>query len=150
MQRKADSSARALHCGDSGAGPISLPVLPSSKPHIRKSKNSPRRAMVLIAVQVLILAHIGLWLLSREYGWFEGKTLTPVEPSESMQTIELGAINAGAIFFGVILLSTLIFGRFFCGWACHIVMLQDFCAWIMKKCGVRPKPFRSRILVWAP
>jgi len=148
-QRKADPSARADLCGG-GAGSISLPVLPSSRPPIRKSKNSHRRAIILIAVQVLILAHIALWLLAREYGWFGGRTLTPVEPSEAMQTIELGAINAGAIFFGVVLLSTLIFGRFFCGWACHIVMLQDFCAWIMKKCGVRPKPFRSRILVWAP
>jgi polyferredoxin len=134
-----------------GCGPGELSIhLPVVKPVIRKSRNAKRRALVLILVQLLIFAHIGLWLLSREFGWFGGKTLTPVEPSESMQTIETGALNAGAIFFAIALLSTLIFGRFFCGWACHIVMLQDFCAWIMKKCGVRPKPFRSRILVWAP
>jgi len=39
---------------------------------------------------------------------------------------------------------------FFCGWACHIVALQDFCAWIMKKVGVHPKPWRSRLLLWVP
>lgn len=67
-----------------------------------------------------------------------------------MQTLELGFMNAGFIFLAAALLSTLIFGRFFCGWGCHIVALQDLCGWIMKKCGVRPKPFRSRLLVYAP
>ncbi len=148
-QHKSESATVSQRCG-SGAQAVSLPVLPSQEPKIKRSKNSKRRAIILIAVQLLIFAHIALWLLSREFGWFGGKTLTPVEPSESMQSIELGAINAGAIFFAIILLSTLIFGRFFCGWACHIVMLQDCCAWIMKKCGVRPKPFRSRILIWVP
>ena len=46
--------------------------------------------------------------------------------------------------------TTLVFGRFFCGWACHIVALQDLCAWLMKKAGVRPRPFRARILALAP
>ncbi|MDX2115879.1 MAG: tetratricopeptide repeat protein [Planctomycetota bacterium] len=67
-----------------------------------------------------------------------------------MKTLELGQLNAGAIFFAVAILATLVFGRFFCGWGCHIVALQDLCGWIMKKLGVRPKPFRSRILVFIP
>jgi tetratricopeptide (TPR) repeat protein/ferredoxin len=67
-----------------------------------------------------------------------------------MYTIELGYVNAGFIFFGIALAATLIFGRFFCGWGCHIVALQDFCAWLMKQAGIRPKPFRSRFLAFAP
>jgi polyferredoxin/tetratricopeptide (TPR) repeat protein len=67
-----------------------------------------------------------------------------------MYTLEQGLVNAGFIFFGLALLSTAILGRWFCGWACHIVALQDFCGWIMKKCGVKPKPFRSRLLRLAP
>jgi tetratricopeptide (TPR) repeat protein/ferredoxin len=80
----------------------------------------------------------------------KGRTLSPVEPSESMYTLELGYVNCGFVFFGIALLGTLLFGRFFCGWGCHIVALQDFCAWLMRRVGVRPKPFRSRLLAYAP
>ncbi len=127
---------------------VSLQVLPDapsdSRPNqIRKSKMGPRRAAVLILVHVLILAHIIQWKLT-------GSTVSPVEPSESMYTLEQGLVNAGFIFFAVAILSTLIFGRFFCGWACHVVALQDLCGWMMKKLGVRPKPFRSRLLIIFP
>jgi polyferredoxin len=98
---------------------------------------------VLIGVHALVAIHITHYLIA-------GRTLSPVEPSESMYTLELGYLNCGFIFFAVALSGTLIFGRFFCGWGCHIVALQDFCAWIMKKLGVRPKPFRSRFLAFAP
>lgn len=145
-------ASAATRCGGDAA--ISLPVLRDhrpAKPAIRPSRNAGRRAWVLGIVQALILVHIGLWLAGRHFGWFGGgRTLSPVEPSESMYTLELGHVNAGFIFFAAALLSTLIFGRWVCGWACHIVMLQDLCSWIMKKLGVRPKPFRSRLLIWAP
>ena len=87
--------------------------------------------------------HIGLWLLY-------GLTLSPVEPSEAMYTLHRGAVNAGFVFFVAAIASTLIFGRYFCGWGCHIVALQDLCAWLMKKVGVHPRPFRTRLLVFAP
>ncbi len=101
------------------------------------------RAVVLVTVHVIIAIHVGLWLAM-------GSTLSPVEPSESMQTLELGVINAGFIFFVLALLSTLLFGRFFCGWGCHVIALQDACAWLMKRVGIRPKQFRSRLLLWVP
>jgi tetratricopeptide (TPR) repeat protein len=59
-------------------------------------------------------------------------------------------VNAGFVFFALALLGTLIFGRFICGWGCHLVALQDVCGWLMKKAGVRPRPFRSRLLLWIP
>ena len=108
---------------------------------IRKSKSGKRRAVVLVAIQIVLIAHIVQWKLT-------GRTLTPIEPSESVQTLQDGVINVGFIFFAVALLSTLILGRWFCGWGCHIVMLQDFCGWIMKKLGIQPKPFRSRLLLY--
>jgi tetratricopeptide (TPR) repeat protein/ferredoxin len=98
---------------------------------------------VLVAVHLLIALHITHFLLTR-------RTLSPVEPSESMYTLELGYLNAGFLFFGLVLLLTLVFGRFFCGWGCHIVALQDLCGWVMKRLGVRPRPFRSRLLAFAP
>jgi len=110
---------------------------------IRKSKRSKWRAGVLIGVHALIALHLTHFLIA-------GRSLSPVEPSESMYTLELGYVNAGFVFFAVALAATLVFGRFFCGWGCHVVALQDFCAWIMKKLGVRPKPFRSRLLAFGP
>ena len=94
---------------------------------LSKRKRFRPRWIVLISVQILILLHIIMWLLGKHYGWFGGKTLTPIEPSEGMEFVKYGVVNAGAIFFALALLSTLFFGRWFCGWGCHIVLLQDFC-----------------------
>lgn len=123
---------------------MSHPSLPTISPErIRRSKNGPRRAWVLLGVHLLFAAHITHYVL-------QGRTISPVEPSESMYTLELGQLNAGFIFFGVALLATLVFGRFFCGWGCHIVALQDLCAWMLKKVGIRPRPLRSRALLLLP
>ncbi|MEO6394050.1 MAG: tetratricopeptide repeat protein [Pyrinomonadaceae bacterium] len=125
---------------------IPLPVLsdPSGqKEVIRDSKISRWRALALGTLTVLMIAHVIQW-------WIAGKTISPIEPSESMATLQRGAINAGFIFFALAILATLIFGRFVCGWGCHILALQDFCAWILKKLGLKPKPFRSRLLVFVP
>jgi polyferredoxin/tetratricopeptide (TPR) repeat protein len=135
---------------------VSLPVLPaaparksgknawsSSHATIAHSKTGRWRAMVLVLVHVLIAAHVVQWLIT-------GMTLSPVEPSESMQTLRQGIVNAGFVFFLLAIASTLILGRFFCGWACHVVALQDLCSWIMTKLRVKPKPFRSRLLVYVP
>jgi ferredoxin-type protein NapH len=102
-----------------------------------------RRFWVLVAVHLLIGAHIAHWLLT-------GSSLTPMEPSEAKQTIEEGKINAGFVLFLVLIASTLVVGRFFCGWACHVVALQDLAAHWLGKLGLKPRPLRSRLLVLAP
>jgi len=125
---------------------IPLPVLknsPVQQGDIRDSKTSRWRAAALIALNLLMIAHLIQWRLM-------GQTISPIEPSETMYTIQRGAINAGFIFFALAILATLIFGRFVCGWGCHILALQDFCAWLLKKIGLTPKPFRSRLLVFVP
>lgn len=123
---------------------VSLPVLDTRKaPKMGATRTGKWRTGVLVVVHVLIIAHIIQWLIM-------GSTLSPMEPSESMLTLETGLINTGAILFALALISTLIFGRFFCGWLCHVVALQDACAWLMNKIGIRPKPFRSRLLVFVP
>jgi tetratricopeptide (TPR) repeat protein/NAD-dependent dihydropyrimidine dehydrogenase PreA subunit len=125
---------------------VKLPVLntsPAAESGIRKSRTSFWRAIALITLQLLMIAHIIQWR-------FMGSTISPIEPSETMYTLQNGAINAGFIFFTLAILATLIFGRFVCGWGCHILALQDFCAWLLKKFGLTPKPFRSRLLVFVP
>ncbi len=120
---------------------MALPLLSTTK--VRRSKSGPRRAAVLIGVHLVVAIHVAQWL-------YTGMTLSPVEPSESMYTLNQGLLNAGFIFFLLAIVSTLVFGRVFCGWGCHVVALQDFCGWLMKKCGVHPKPFRARLLLLAP
>src|SRR5688572_18817478 len=125
---------------------IELPVLqnpPAAKSGIAHSKTSRWRAVALITLTLLMIAHIIQWKLM-------GSTISPIEPSEAMYTLQRGAINAGLIFFSLAILATLIFGRFVCGWGCHIVALQDFSAWLLKKIGLTPRPFKSRLLVFVP
>lgn len=124
----------------------SLPVLansPAPKATIADSRASRWRAAALIALNLLMIAHVIQW-------WLMGRTISPIEPSEAMYTLQRGMINAGFIFFSLAILATLIFGRFICGWGCHVLALQDFCAWLLKKIGLKPKPFRSRLLVFVP
>ncbi len=110
---------------------------------VRKSKMGRRRAWVLILVHLAVFAHILHWKLA-------GRTLTPLEPSEAMYTLVNGAVNAGAVVLAGSLLLTLVLGRFFCGWACHMVAIQDVCAWLLKKCNLRPRPLRSRLMLFVP
>jgi polyferredoxin/tetratricopeptide (TPR) repeat protein len=125
---------------------IELPVLSNSAAPdnvIRASRTSYWRAASLITLNVLMVAHYVQWRIA-------GTTISPIEPSETMYTLQSGAVNAGFIFFALAILATLIFGRFVCGWGCHILALQDLCAWILKKLGLTPRPFRSRLLVFVP
>lgn len=138
-----DTSAR---CGSDAA--THLPDTSIATEHVRTGKVRPsrmgrRRAFVLIAVHVLAFAHILQWKL-------EGRTLTPLEPSEAIYTLVDGVVNAGAIVMLASLFLTLVFGRFFCGWACHLVAVQDGCAWLLKKLHLRPRPLRSRWLMLVP
>lgn len=129
------------------ASPIELPVVaPAPAAHCgtpRASKISKWRGLVLSLIYVGMAAHFAHW-------WLAGKTLSPIEPSESMYTLEQGLLNAGFICFLVGIVSTLILGRWFCGWGCHIIALQDLCTWLLKKLRFRPKPFRSRLLAFVP
>lgn len=132
------------------ATPIGLPIVEAtancrggSRPPIRKSRNSRKRFTILVIVQLLMVAHVVQWL------WM-GTTLAPVEPSESMETLKHGIVTVGFIFFALAIASTAVLGRWFCGWGCHIVLLQDACSEWMKKVGIHPKPFRSRLLRYLP
>ncbi len=101
------------------------------------------RVACWVLVHALVLAHVAHWKVA-------GRTLSAVEPSEAGETLELGYVNAGFLLFVALVLATLVLGRFFCGWACHVVAYQDACAWLLGKLGLRPRPIRSRLLVLVP
>jgi tetratricopeptide (TPR) repeat protein/NAD-dependent dihydropyrimidine dehydrogenase PreA subunit len=99
--------------------------------------------MTLIAVHLVMIAHFVQWTA-------RGVTLSPVEPSEGMEFAKHGIINTGLVFFVVAILATAVFGRFFCGWGCHLIALQDLSRWLLIKIGIKPKPLRSRVLGLVP
>ena len=122
---------------------LALSVIGSSGGGVRPSGMSRWRTLALVAVHLLIIGHVVHWATT-------GRTLSPVEPSEAMYTLNDGHVNAGLIFFAVALGATLLLGRFVCGWGCHVIAYQDLCRWLLGRIGIRPKPFRSRVLVFAP
>ncbi len=101
------------------------------------------RTAVLIGVHVVIVAHVTHWLVN-------GRTLAGIGPVEAMDLGKYGIINVGLIVFAVSILATAVFGRFFCGWGCHLMALQDLCQWLLLKVGIRPRPLRSRMLRLVP
>ena len=70
---------------------------------------SRRRATALVTIHLLMILHVFQW-------WWTGRTLSPIEPSEAMYTLNDGLLNAGFLFFAASLLATLLVGRFVCGW----------------------------------
>lgn len=107
-------------------------------------KHLPRwRAFSLLAVHLLFAVHVLHWKL-------KGQTLAPLEFSESLYTVHDGVITAGFVFTAAAVLGTLLFGRYFCGWGCHILALQDLCAWLLAKFRIKVKPIRSRAMAWIP
>ena len=87
---------------------------------VARSKATRWRAAVLVGIHVLFALHLAHW-------WATGETVSPLEPSESMEMSASSVINAGLIFFAVMILSTAVFGKFACGWGCHIIALQGLC-----------------------
>lgn len=123
-------------------GHVNLPIAPrATRP--RPSRRGRWRTLVLTSVYVFFIGHYIHWLVAE-------RTLTPLEPSESMYTLEQGLLNAGFVVFTLGILSTLLLGRWFCGWGCHIIALQDLCTWLLKRMRFRPKPLRSRVLIFVP
>jgi len=104
------SSGKARRCD--GAVATNDPALPVAGTgvlsQVRKSRTGKWRAGVLAAVNLVIVAHATQFFLGR-------RTLSPVEPSEAMYTLELGEVNAGFVFLVLALASTVVFGRFVCG-----------------------------------
>jgi tetratricopeptide (TPR) repeat protein/ferredoxin len=109
----------------------------------RPSRYGKWRALALGSVYLLFGIHIAHWKLA-------GSTLAPLELNEVMYTLEAGVVTAGFLLMATLAIATAIFGRFFCSWACHILALEDLCAWILRKLRIRVQPVRSRVLALVP
>ena len=94
------------------------------------------RLATLVGVHVLFIAHFVHWKL-------KGRTLAPLEFNEVLYTIHQGIVTAGFILMALVMVATLVFGRFFCSWGCHILALQDAAGWIMDKLRIPRRPILS-------
>jgi len=115
-----------------------------SKYGIKQHKNySKWRSFTLVSIYFLFIVHIIHWQLNKT-------TLAPLELNELLYTLESGIVTAGFLLMAFVAITVFIFGRFFCGWFCHILALQDLCGWMLGKIGIRPKAVRSRVLWIVP
>jgi 4Fe-4S dicluster protein/4Fe-4S binding protein/tetratricopeptide repeat protein len=101
------------------------------------------RIATLVFVHVCIAVHIIHWKLA-------GTTLSSIQLSDAGRFAAEGVATASVFFFGLLLLVTLLFGRFFCSWGCHMLALQEICRLLLGRIGIRPKLIRSRVLMFVP
>ena len=100
------------------------------------------RVASLIGVHLLILAHIYI---------FGDEIIGSLDFQEFFHAfIKLGIINSGVLLVIVAFIITLIFGRFFCGWACHFGAIQELAWWMMKKMGISARTINSSVVTILP
>ena len=100
------------------------------------------RIASLIGVNLLILAHIYI---------FGDEIIGSLDFQEFFHAfIKLGVINSGVILVLAAFIVTLIFGRFFCGWACHFGAIQELGWYMMRKLEIAPKTLNSSLVTILP
>ena len=100
------------------------------------------RIASLIGIQFLILAHIYI---------FGDQIIGSLDFQEFFHAfVKFGIINAGVVLVILAFVTTLIFGRFFCGWACHFGAVQELAWWLLKTMGIRPKTLNSSLVTILP
>ncbi|OOP56990.1 MAG: hypothetical protein AYP45_06100 [Candidatus Brocadia carolinensis] len=93
---------------------------------VKRGLFQDRRILSLIGVHLYILVHFLLWYVFGVKIW--GKTAMMGVPS-----LMAGHLNIAAIMVIVIIFSVLLYGRAFCGWACHLRGAIEFSDWVMRK-----------------
>ncbi len=97
------------------------------------------KIVAFVTLHTLIALHLVLW-----YG-FDRTVIGSINMQELFrQFIQKSVINAGVVFFLVFLLLGLFWGRFFCGWLCHIGQAYDLLAELFRKWKIKMRPFRLR------
>ena len=96
------------------------------------------RIVSLIGIHILILLHIY---------YFGDQTIGSIDFQEFFHSfLKLGIINAGVILVISAFIFTLLFGRFFCGWACHFGAIQELCWYILKKLNIKTLTVNSTLV----
>ena len=100
------------------------------------------RITSLVGIHMLILAHIY---------YFGDEIIGSLDFQEFFHAfLKYGIINAGVVLVILAFVSTLIIGRFFCGWACHFGAVQEISWWLLKKMGITPRTVNSSLVTILP
>ncbi len=100
------------------------------------------RITSLVGINIFILAHI--YIIGDDI-------IGSLDFQEFFHAfIKYGIINAGVLLVILSFVITLIFGRFFCGWACHFGAVQELAWWLLKKMGITPKTVNSSLVTILP
>lgn len=102
------------------------------------------RLGTLAALNLLIFVHAAAWFI---FGW---RGFGHSDPREFFVMMGTGAVGIGAIVLIVATLATVIGGRVFCGWACHMGSWQEVSQWALLKLGVRREILHSRLTAIVP
>ena len=109
---------------------------------INKTMIQKLRIISLVLIHLLILAHIYI---------FGDKIIGSLDFQEFFHAfIKSGIINSGVVLVILAFITTLIFGRFFCGWACHFGAVQELSWFILNKMGITPKTINSSLVTILP
>ncbi|MBM2832871.1 MAG: rane protein of unknown function, putative 4Fe-4S ferredoxin [Candidatus Brocadiaceae bacterium] len=96
---------------------------------MKRFKYQGWRILSFVGIHIYILAHFLVWYI------FDikllGKTAMVGVPS-----LLAGHFNAAAIMIIIILSSVLLYGRAFCGWACHLRGAIEFSDWVLRKLNI--------------
>ena len=100
------------------------------------------RIFSLILIHILILLHIFYW---------GDQIVGSIDFQEFFHSfLRHGIINAGVLLVIIAFIITLIFGRFFCGWACHFGAIQELSWFLLKKMNIKPKTIDSKLVTFLP
>ena len=100
------------------------------------------RIFSLFSIHILILLHVY---------YFGSDEIGSIDFQEFFHSfLKLGIINAGVLLVIAAFLFTLIFGRFFCGWACHFGAVQELSWYVLKKLKIESKTIDSKLVTILP
>jgi polyferredoxin len=102
------------------------------------------RLWILGVVNALILLHVVL------YYAFDHTSVGCIDLFGFSTLVGRGLLTSGSVFFIVLILMTLVFGRVFCGWGCHFALFQDLTTKLLGRIGFRPTFRRSRLELVVP
>jgi polyferredoxin len=123
---------------------------------VTRSAPVRRRPGRLNRIRVTVLAATIVGLAVHMFGWYylDWRTVGKLSFS-GFASLMVGHVNMAAIFCAGLLLSLLLAGRLFCGWACKLSALQDATEWIYRRIGFKPEFLHTRarmvrVFIWVP
>ncbi|MCB1049548.1 MAG: 4Fe-4S binding protein [Acidobacteria bacterium] len=102
------------------------------------------RLIAFLGVHLAILSHLYLW-----YGWGQ-QQIGAIDFAEMFRNfLERNTLTAGAVFGLLVLGAAFFWGRFLCGWFCHIGLAYDLLDHLMRKIKIRQDHLPLRYGPWA-